>query len=400
LAKVCQLFPNLKPNKLIEKFFVIYSEWNWEEVPVIIEEIKTYDNLERFNEMQWYDPKSDMGMEKINQKKKDAFSSNMMVSTPAFPCMNSTKKVTRTNLNIIKDQIIRGREFVLNKPVQWAKLFEKITFFNDYYNFIELSVIGNDEAEFNKWKGLVESQIIVLTNLLEAAIEATPENMRKLFLHPYPVGYETFDPLFKFCQRYYFGLKYKATATARDQNFCDLSHAVLEFVRKIELKREGQYKAVNLRINHLIREELPDLDQPVSKAATHKEKPKRPFEYSHDTESEPTVGKKVHGKEEVESKSTNFATSNSASPGDLYPSSYGTGNQKTNGVTTTAHKEAEENKAPYIPQERPAEKAVIEKPQPKPIPGPNTFPAVGKTDFNFIDSRSLLNQRDDLDELW
>lgn len=33
VAKICQIFPNHKPLKLLHEFFFIYSMWNWK-VPV------------------------------------------------------------------------------------------------------------------------------------------------------------------------------------------------------------------------------------------------------------------------------------------------------------------------------------------------------------------------------
>jgi poly(A) polymerase len=146
VAKVCQLFPNLKPNKLIQKFFFFYSMWNWDDFPVFIDEIRTYDNLERFNDMQWYDPKSEIGLEKIALRKKDEYTSPMMVITPAFPVMNATKKVCKTNLDVMKDQFATAKGIVQKKPIDWKKLFSRIDFFNEYYNFIEVSCSGTKKT--------------------------------------------------------------------------------------------------------------------------------------------------------------------------------------------------------------------------------------------------------------
>lgn len=36
MAKICQLFQNHKPYKLLAEFFLIYSIWNWKAMPVNI----------------------------------------------------------------------------------------------------------------------------------------------------------------------------------------------------------------------------------------------------------------------------------------------------------------------------------------------------------------------------
>lgn len=36
VAKICQLFPNHKPIKLLQEFFIIFSLWNWKAMPVNI----------------------------------------------------------------------------------------------------------------------------------------------------------------------------------------------------------------------------------------------------------------------------------------------------------------------------------------------------------------------------
>lgn len=40
VAKICQLFPNYEPNRLLERFFFIYALWRWQDMPVQIEELR------------------------------------------------------------------------------------------------------------------------------------------------------------------------------------------------------------------------------------------------------------------------------------------------------------------------------------------------------------------------
>ncbi len=49
VAKICQvflfyyilikMFPNFCPIDLFKNFFFIFSKWNWQEIPVLIEEV-------------------------------------------------------------------------------------------------------------------------------------------------------------------------------------------------------------------------------------------------------------------------------------------------------------------------------------------------------------------------
>jgi len=409
VAKICQLYPNLKPNKLIEKFFIHYSEWDWENVPVLIEPIRTYENLDKLNEMQWYDPKSEIGQEKINNMKMDPYSSPMMVATPAFPVMNSTRKVNKTTLTIIKQQLMIGREILQKKPVAWHELFKKINFFEIYYNFIEVSVVANDQDEFNIWKGYVESQIIKFTQRLEIDIEKTCGDA--LLVHPYPVAFERQDPQFKFIQSYYYGLRYVVPPTD-DLVPPDLYYSALDFISKLDKKRkEYNFQTANLRILHLLRNELPSLDQPISKSKeSNKDKNttttappttasananvKRGPDYSQDADLEPQVTKKVHTNKEEES--TNVATNHSSSPKDsLTPPNGVLTAQKGNGTSTINRTTmVEETK---VTQPPPAKKVEV-KPQPKVTPAYTNIPTLGKTDFKVINASSHLQQGDELDD--
>jgi len=377
VAKICQLFPNLKPNKLVQKFFQYYAIWNWNEFPVKIEEIKSFPNLEKFNDMQWYDPSSEVGIERINLKKKDDYTSPMMVITPAFPVMNATKKVTRTNLEIMKEQLIHGKEIVMQKPViNWSKLFEKINFFDLYYNFIEVTVVANEEKEFNRWSGLIESQIIVLTNALEKRIDMQ-DHPRSLRLHPYPVAFSRSDTEFAFSESYYYGLKFTKPPVAKGgEDYIELFDAIYEFVsRQMMKKQEGQYQTGNLKIVHLIRPEIPHfiLDQAAGikpPVETSSNLGKRPLEGIQSSEFEPNVIKKIPV-QDAEVKSTN---STIESPQDT----------KYNETLST-------NKENVLPQKTTGQFEVGSA-------HINVKTTLNKTNFKPIDTSSLLNQSNEFDE--
>lgn len=424
VAKICQLFPNLKPNKLIQKFFWYYSIWNWDEFPVKIDEIRTYDNMERFNDMQWYDPKSEIGEEKIAQKKKDEFTSPMMVITPAFPVMNATRKVSRTNLEVIKEQLAIGKEIVSKKPVDWKKLFDKVDFFNDYYNFIEVTALANEEREFFRWRGLIESQMIGFTRALEKCIDSY-DHPRKLYLHPYPKDFGSEDKDFKFCSSYYYGLKFQKPPTEGEGESGDLGlfDAAYEFISKIwQRKIDGGFETANLRVIHLVRDQLPRsiFEEPVPEtkenaSTTTTGKRHLDKQVEQDSEYEPVIVKKVNSKEDFESKSTHF--SNSSSPKETYTHNIPITTTVENKIPMSAYSHNGENgfgkqdngKAESkIFQSMPMEEAKVGRNEPmqeiKPKPVVNVpkpvlpTPVVGKTTFKPIDNSSLLKQSDELDD--
>ena len=430
VAKICQLYPLLKPNKLVQKFFQFYSIWNWDEFPVKIDEIRTYDNMERFNELQWYDPKSEIGEEKITQRRKDEFTSPMMVITPAFPVMNATKKVTKTHLNVMKEQLNIGKDIVMNKPVDWSKLFEKIDFFNDYNNFIEVNIVANDENEFYRWKGLIESQIIVLTRGLENRLDYE-DHPRGVQLHPYPVEFPKQDKDFKYCSCFYFGLKFQkppTEVTKDSQEYIDLFETILEFIGKmVQRKKDGQFVTANLKIHQLTREQLRPcafgIGQPIEpEKSTALGKRNLEGQTEQESEFEPIVGKKNQTKEDIESKSTYFTNSISSSPKEIYNHSgnnleHKSPNENSNQIDSSiskheliaaansiVNKESLSVRSNGHTSTSPISPFKSEmKPETKQEPPKKAFvkaaPAlVGKTVFKTIDTSSLLKQSDELDD--
>ena len=49
-VKICQMFPNYQPSRLVEAFFDIFSKCQWEKTPIFIESIKDEPNLEKIND--------------------------------------------------------------------------------------------------------------------------------------------------------------------------------------------------------------------------------------------------------------------------------------------------------------------------------------------------------------
>ena len=52
VAKICQAFPNYSINRILEKFFELYSDWEWDRHAVMLEELKI-DLEHPHNESNW-----------------------------------------------------------------------------------------------------------------------------------------------------------------------------------------------------------------------------------------------------------------------------------------------------------------------------------------------------------
>jgi poly(A) polymerase len=100
VARVCIIFPYLKPNKLLSKFFEYYLNYDWAyNNPILITDLKN-------------DP------ERLSFKiEKDLFyqpntSDLMPIITPAFPAQNSTYNVSESTKRAIMTELEKGHLIV------------------------------------------------------------------------------------------------------------------------------------------------------------------------------------------------------------------------------------------------------------------------------------------------
>jgi poly(A) polymerase len=237
VAKLCQLFPFFKPNKLLVQFFKFYSQWNWNEYPVLIEEIKTDHHLNRFvQEKQW------------SEHEKTA----MNIITPAFPCKNSSYSVSQTALNSIvyhlKEawiSINNDIEYSPNGTINWDPIFEKYNFYKNFRHFFEVKIAAEDSESFVVWKSFVESKLKYFTKSFEYF-----DQDKKFEIRPYPIPCDTG----KYEITYYFGLKLKQDYFMPIQwNFW---HVAREFLD--QLIYPNRRKGTTLKIQTILRENLPE----------------------------------------------------------------------------------------------------------------------------------------------
>ena len=147
-AKVCQKYPDFKPNQLLLKFFWFFINWKWPE-PVLIQEI--------------IDSSDNVKITKISSIWNPLYKSKniMTIVTPGFPAFNSTFNVSNTTKNIILKEFQRASELMIkiaNKELPWNRLFEKFDFLNEYQFYLKIDVLTN-KYDDQKYLGYIESKL-------------------------------------------------------------------------------------------------------------------------------------------------------------------------------------------------------------------------------------------------
>lgn len=207
VARTCQLYPNAVAATLIEKFFLVFSQWQWPQ-PVLL---KQPDNVNLGFPV--WDPRVNIG---------DRYHL-MPIITPAYPQQNSTFNVSMSTRTIMQDAFENGmsttQEIIMGK-VSWDKLFEPPNFFTKYKHYVILlasSLQADDQLE---WCGLVESRIRHLIGQLERNPDIT-------LAHINPEAYPPLESeADKQCSMWFIGLRF-----ARSENLnVDLTYDVRNFV--------------------------------------------------------------------------------------------------------------------------------------------------------------------------
>lgn len=115
VARICQLYPNACSAVILNRFFIILSEWNWPQ-PVILKPIEDGPLQVRV-----WNPK-------IYAQDR---SHRMPVITPAYPSMCATHNITESTKKVILQEFVRGVQItndIFSNKKSWANLFEKTIF--------------------------------------------------------------------------------------------------------------------------------------------------------------------------------------------------------------------------------------------------------------------------------
>ena len=184
VAFVGHLYPNGSPSFLLNKFFTVYSKWNWENP---IELIEARQSVEGEDRQVWSQ----------NQLTQEC----MPIITPAYPAMNSSYNVNLHGREVMVTEWRRGAEIIksINDGFKSAskklkrklpdddtideaynKLFEPSDFFVKYHHYLRCNIIGGqDEGPAISYIGFVESRLRRLVTFLDPLPILAP-----IHLHP------------------------------------------------------------------------------------------------------------------------------------------------------------------------------------------------------------------------
>jgi poly(A) polymerase len=171
VARVCQLYPKAATSVIVNRFFLVISQWRWPQ-PVLLKPIEGGPLSVRV-----WNPKLYKG---------DSFHL-MPVITPAYPSMCATFNITRSSMTIINRELKRGIEIseaIMRGGRPWSDLFVKHTFFTNGYKYYISVISASKTKEAHKiWSGYVESKVRMLVQKLE-------QHPSIALAHPFNKGYE------------------------------------------------------------------------------------------------------------------------------------------------------------------------------------------------------------------
>jgi poly(A) polymerase len=225
-ARVCQMYPNFTPLKICQKFFVVYSRWNWSN-PVTLCPITQSAEVGLMGFKIW-NPK-------INASDRHHL---MPIITPAFPCMNSTYNVTETTRRVLLSEFARGNEVLIAFEEQEAnekildKLVQSPRFLSLFNYFVVVQIESSSEPVLNKLKGFVESRIRMLLKFLESPVSGVQR------ARPWPKEFAVSEKNnSKYC--WLVGLSFGAVKNGA----ADLRPAIAQFHEKINEWSEKEAEA-------------------------------------------------------------------------------------------------------------------------------------------------------------
>ncbi|XP_055006487.1 poly(A) polymerase beta-like [Boleophthalmus pectinirostris] len=154
VARICQLYPYTTAPVLVDKFFKVYSMWEWPN-PILLRIPE-----ERKLSFPVWNPNVNMS---------DRFHL-MPIITPSYPHQNSSFNVTASTQKIMMEEIKHRhsiiKEVFANKTT-WKKLFEPVVFFQNYQHYVLLRATAPTEATHKEWTGYIEAQLRHLVGILE-----------------------------------------------------------------------------------------------------------------------------------------------------------------------------------------------------------------------------------------
>ena len=228
----------------------------------------------------------------------------MPILTCAYPAMNSTFNVSASTKQAILVEFEKGlkiTEALLTKKenLNWKRLFKKFNFFSAYYHFIMVSILSVDADHHNKWFGFAESKLRHLITFLQQLKEVRSGIV--LEFRPWSTAYRIEStmnrtsanrPQYGVSETYFIGIRVKKNENIESLRV-DLTQSISKFYSKFsgtiteEMAEIVNSKQVDLQINYVTRENLPEEVKPKAKNGTVLgRRPRQPEDTSERAEKE------------------------------------------------------------------------------------------------------------------
>jgi len=95
VARTCQLYPNAAASTIVQKFFLVFKNWNWPK-PVLLKPMQPVSH-------------NGLGFPVWDPRVNAADRYHLMpIITPAYPQQNSTFNTTTSTRTVMTDQFKRG----------------------------------------------------------------------------------------------------------------------------------------------------------------------------------------------------------------------------------------------------------------------------------------------------
>eukprot|EP01125_Pyxidicula_operculata_P010883 TRINITY_DN3575_c0_g1_i1.p1 TRINITY_DN3575_c0_g1~~TRINITY_DN3575_c0_g1_i1.p1 ORF type:complete len:937 (-),score=135.71 TRINITY_DN3575_c0_g1_i1:130-2940(-) len=198
VLRLYQLFPQTKSvSFLVEKFFEIYSKWDWEVFPVTI-------------------IKSPEPTYKIQQKDK------ITVVTMNRPFTNSVRNATVSTRKIFVN-ILRQTHEAIAQRGDYDFITKDFDFFGSYKTYLKLTIDAIQLYQFQSWLGWIESRIVDLILRIEKGTNYA------VICHPSVTPYQNENSGFPYSCCYYIGLE-----NTRPTEKINIGAEVLDFQTSID----------------------------------------------------------------------------------------------------------------------------------------------------------------------
>mmetsp|Transcript_4256 Transcript_4256/g.6249 ORF Transcript_4256/g.6249 Transcript_4256/m.6249 type:complete len:616 (-) Transcript_4256:103-1950(-) len=242
-AKVAQYYPNMNPSMLLEKFFFLYKNWNFQNAVVIapLEECRA--------------PPGAVYMASWSQA---AIRRPFSIITPTYPAANATFNASNSTLAVMKKEIENAHtlmQSIVKGKEPLSKLFEHADFFKTYSNYVQVEATAANEDAIKPWYGYLESQLRKLVEKLEmdelAGLEIAQPCVKTFGPTPTPgdeFGYQV---------HMYVGLKFDAELVKEMKEAgrsVNLTHPVQDFMQLLD---RDSYPEADVVIKVVKRKELP-----------------------------------------------------------------------------------------------------------------------------------------------